>query len=958
MPFGLRLLVRARRGLRRLDSLHVLVIVAMIAVMWSLLAINLHFTRQQAEASALRENGNLARGLESSVAHTFAGIDQTLLFLREMHRRNPGHTDLKTWATGPHWTGGALTQLAVVDRDGVLIDANIDLPEAPVNVADRPYFTSLRDASDDKLYIGTPLFGRVTGHWTMSVTRRINASDGGFDGVVIATMDLSSLDEFYAAMQLGRGMVQLIGTDGIVRARAPASGIPGRRVTGPERQMLGGEMAGSFQAIDPLDGIDRLVSFCEVEGLPLIVAVGQDTETVLADWNVMWRNHLLVGIAFTAVTLLLGVLLERHRLQGVRSQAALAATMENVTQGVLMVDRDGSVAFVNRRAIELLDMPPHLGRPGQRFQDALQWQLDQGEFGPVDMVDPAFLALIRNGGIATEFSYYERTRANGRVLEIRTEIMADGGAVRTYTDITHRKRTEQALADARDAAEAAGRARAEFLAVMSHEIRTPMNGIIGVSSLLLDMQLGASERRYTQIIMDSGQHLLHLINDILDFSRLDAGKLDLEEAAFDLRAMLQGTLGMIAPEAQAKGLDLALDAAAELPNMVLGDAHRLRQVLLNLLGNAIKFTERGRVALVVERLGHGPDRVRIGFAVVDTGIGIAPDMVGKLFTEFTQVDSSITRRFGGSGLGLAISRRLVERMGGDIKVESALGLGSRFSFEVSLRQEASAASFGLAAHTAPKPATPTATFRILLTEDNATNRLVTSRMLERHGHSVVAVSDGQQAVAAASEGGFDLVIMDLMMPVMDGLAATRAIRALPSPLGAVPVIGLTAAATAGDEAACLEAGMNAFAAKPISAPDLAAIVLRVAEDGARPVAGYAEHEIDRARLADGPEQGGRDVAAFLATARRQVQALRDLVDNQRGANDQLARRLGDAATGFAAQARSVGLPELAAAAEWLAASAYAGVPVAARLQTLQERLDSGLAALEAWRATNLVTQSA
>ena len=233
-----------------------------------------------------------------------------------------------------------------------------------------------------------------------------------------------------------------------------------------------------------------------------------------------------------------------------------------------------------------------------------------------------------------------------------------------------------------------------------------------------------------------------------------------------------------------------------------------------------------------------------------------------------------------------------------------------------------------------------------------------SRMLERRGNHVVAVSDGQQAVAAASQGGFDLVIMDLMMPVMDGLAATRAIRALPGQPGAVPIVGLTAAATAGDEAACLGAGMNAFAAKPISAPDLAAIVLRVAENGARPVAGFAEHEIDRAGLARDLARGQRNVAAFLGTARRQVHALGDLVDDQRGADDQLARDLGDAATGFAAQARSVGLPELAAAADWLAASAYAGVPVAARLQTLQERLDSGLAALESWRATHKVTQPA
>jgi PAS domain S-box-containing protein len=443
-------------------------------------------------------------------------------------------------------------------------------------------------------------------------------------------------------------------------------------------------------------------------------------------------------------------------------------------------------------------------------------------------------ALEPHGLPAVVDSTWRHVKADGDLIDVigrarPITFQGRSAVLVALTDVTERNRYASSLQQAKDVAEHASRAKSDFLATMSHEIRTPLNGILGYTDLLLESG-PASERdqNYLERIRNSGAALLTIVNDVLDFSKVEAGQIELDPRPFYLVSLARNALSIVSSGAERKGLAITFDPPADPPPLVMGDEDRLRQVLLNLLNNAVKFTPSGRVTL---RLATSPSRdggVSVRFEVEDTGIGIPHDKRSQLFERFSQVDGSIRREFGGTGLGLAISKRLVELMGGEIGFESELGHGSTFRFTVTLPR---AAGHRVEVRSEAKPLQPSFA-RILLVEDNEINQDIARAVLQGSGYEVDTVSDGAAAVKAAHSKPYDVILMDIQMPVMDGMTATQRIRGLNHSARNVPIIAMTANVLPQQIQAFRAAGMDDHVGKPFKRDDLLAAVARWVERSA------------------------------------------------------------------------------------------------------------------------------
>ena len=611
--------------------------------------------------------------------------------------------------------------------------------------------------------------------------------------------------------------------------------------------------------------------------------------------------------------------LKRREFALSRQTTLLKTTLQNMGEGIAVYDTDRKLIAWNELSASLLQTPHEMFQEGVPFERVVRFQAERGDFGPVDV--EADLAERIEAFHSERPWITERRRKDGRTIEVRHYPMPDGGAVFLYRDNTQRSDYEARLNDALRKAQAASRAKSEFLAMISHEIRTPMNAIIGMSALLEERDLDATERRYVGAILEAGEKLLVIIDDLLDFSRLEAGKLALESKPFDMRRVIATALDIARAQPNADVLSISEEVDAAVPSVLIGDGGRISQIVLNLLGNAVKFTSSGRVRIHVRLKGEPhAGRMILRCEVKDTGPGIAPSLQERLFLPFERGPVAGEKAVAGTGLGLAICRRLVDLMHGELGVDSELGAGSSFWFEIPVRlAQKEIATISL-------PSTPDSRRRrlnILVAEDIEANRTVIGAMLQSLGHEADMVDDGAQAIAAALDREYDVILMDIQMPRMNGLDAIRAIRNHGGRLAQVPIFAVTALAQESDREDAMNAGAEGYLTKPVRKDDLRSALDGVAVGADRAEQPPAPPEFDEAALAELREDlGDESFVRLLGKCVEDVVARLARLEAAVG-DDKQVRALAHQLKGLFAQFGATGAARTASAAETCSEEAIA-----------------------------------
>ena len=821
-------------------------------------------------------------------------------------------------------------------RDVLLIGAN-GLPVAtalPVSRRRRlplPVETGFSElaASSGGVSIGGPVQNPSTGEWSLFFARNVVIQ--GLGPVrAVAEVPLPSVRSLLSAAGESPGLrTTLERDDGVLLASVPHDETRIGQQLAPVAATPNGQ---ATLAISRFSGEQVFVSARPALYPTLVITSSIEVDAALAGW---YRDRVralavssVLGVVIILVALALMVILrQRGKAEDERAKArqTLENALESMSDGFVMFDADDRLIACNSRYKDFYRISAPFIQPGNTFDEIMREGALRGQYPQAGDDLEAFLAESKAFHLSNQ-PPMERLLPDGRWVLITERRTPDGGTVGIRTDITALKRAMQDLASARDAAAAAGEAKSRFLARVSHELRTPLNGVLGFAQVLLhDPRLAPDQREQGKTLHEAGRHLLDLVNGLLDLSKIEAGRLDLAPQPMALRPLLDGCATLLAPEITRKALSFELDLDPKLPAVALLDPMRTRQLLLNLLSNAVKFTPAGgRVDLRVR--ASGADQLRI--EVTDTGPGIPADKRNLLFEDFVQLAPNGGADGQGTGLGLAISARLVALMGGTIGCDERPGGGALFWVELPLR---AAALTNEEATPMPSPAAPepAPTLAVLVVDDVLANRQIAQAMLRSAGHAVTLAEDGATALLALERQRFDVVLMDLQMPGMDGFETTRRLRAMPPPACETPVIALTASVLPDQVEAARRAGMDGHLGKPLDRKALLDLVQQIPRRKATPAAAEAEPAapyLDPSALDVLERELGHAAHGILAEFVGEVRRSLALLTNASAAEKADAGHVQHAAHRLVGAARTLGASRLALEAEALQKAARGGDP--------------------------------
>ncbi len=877
---------------------------------------------------------------ETSINRAFVQVDATLAGLPGIlaHFASNGHMDIAV-------LNRVLRQLNNQNftyRDILLLGAN-GLPVATALQVSRrrrlplPVETGFSELVErgGGVSIGGPVQNPSTGEWTLFFARNVTIVGLG-PVLAVAEVPIPSVRSLLSAAGGSPGLrTTLERDDGILLTSVPHDETRiGQRLEPPARAMsIGGR---ATMTTSRFTGRPVFASVRATLYPTLLITTTMEVNAALEGW---YRDRIrafavssVLGVVIVAVALALMIMLrQRDRAEAERARArqTLESALESMSDGFVMFDPADRLTACNSRYKDFYRISAPFIQPGNSFDDIMREGAKRGQYPQAGADIEAFVTESKAFHLGDQPSM-ERLLPDGRWVLITERRTPDGGTVGIRTDITALKRAMQDLATARDAAAAAGEAKSRFLARVSHELRTPLNGVLGFAQVLLqDPRLEPEQREQVKTLHEAGRHLLDLVNGLLDLSKIEAGRLDLAPRPVALGPLFEGCATLLAPEIARKAMSFHLDLDPALPEAAELDPTRLRQLLLNLLSNAVKFTPTGgRVDLRAHRVQDG----RLRIEVQDTGPGVPADKRHLLFEDFVQLAPQGIADGQGTGLGLAISARLVALMEGEIGCEDAAGGGALFWFEIPLIGTAMPAPSDAAGAEGVAAIATDAPLRILVVDDVLANRQIAQAMLRNAGHSVEVAEGGASALLALSNRTFDVVLMDLQMPGMDGFEATRRIRAMPAPVCAVTVIALTASALPDQIDATRRAGMDAHLAKPIDRHALLNILkdlpMRPAspaatpEDTTTPAAPY----IDTTTLDLLERELGHAAHGILAEFVGEVRRALALLTNASQAEKSDAGHVQHAAHRLIGAARTLGASRLADEAEALQKAARGGDP--------------------------------